>query len=144
MPSNTDAITRGAHNWYASTHCFEKTTTKQLNTLSSYLCVRRLQRKGKWSRRKCFVFFRKSGTKMCRCSKRMISAMKCACAHVRCLSCAPRTHWRTAQNQLIAKFLLSDNETLVVELLQFDDVPMLRVELCLGCVPNTISWYSTE
>jgi hypothetical protein len=27
------------------------------------------------------------------------------CAHVRCVRCAPRTHWRTAQKQLIATFL---------------------------------------
>ena len=31
------------------------------------------------------------------------------CAHVRC---AAHTHWRTAQNQLIATFLLSDNQML--------------------------------
>ena len=75
------------------------------NTLSSHLCVRHLQRKGKWSRsRRKWFFFEKSGTTVCRGSKRMISAMKCALMWA--------VHCAYIGDQLIATFLLSDNQML--------------------------------
>ena len=58
----------------------KKIVEKLLKVLRSYFAggVRHLQRKGKRSRSRIFIFFPKSGTKKCHGSKRMISARKCS------------------------------------------------------------------
>ena len=158
--TGTQGRMRG-HNWgcvtslvslqrFCITYGRSKKKTKQQNTLSSYLCVRHLQRKGKWSRSRRKwpqdVPWLETNDKR--------NEM---CAHVRCV----RAH--TGELRKISWSQRSFCQIIkrsVVELLQFDKkkrwrknplwnwIRFIRSDVTCGamsgCVPNTNSWYSTE